>query len=144
MHIIEDEDSCWLWDKYDFWHPRGTVKKDGKHRIPSQIAWEIACGPVPTGMEVCHTCDRPPCVRLKHLFLATHKENMLDRDRKGRGVALKGQVNGRAKLTEVLVQQMRAEYIPGITTQIYLANKYGVSRSVAHRVVKLESWRHVA
>jgi HNH endonuclease len=49
-----------------------------------RIVWQEANGPIPDGMEICHTCDNPPCVRLDHLFLGTHRENLQDMSRKGR------------------------------------------------------------
>jgi hypothetical protein len=49
-----------------------------------RIVWEAANGPIPDGMEVCHSCDNPPCARLEHLFLGTHRENLQDMARKGR------------------------------------------------------------
>ena len=57
----------------------------------SRVAWELYVGPVPKGMEVCHHCENPACVNPEHLFLGTHKDNMNDRDRKGRTIA--GQSN---------------------------------------------------
>ena len=59
--------------------------------VSSRVAWELYVGPVPKGLEVCHHCDIPACVNPEHLFLGTHKENMEDRDRKGRAIA--GQSN---------------------------------------------------
>jgi hypothetical protein len=44
--------------------------------------WEQVNGSIPPGLEVCHRCDNPPCVR--HLFLGTHKQNMEDAAAKGR------------------------------------------------------------
>lgn len=49
-----------------------------------RYAWERVNGPVPAGMEVMHACDNPICVRLDHLSLGTHQENMRDASAKGR------------------------------------------------------------
>jgi len=40
-----------------------------------RVAFELASGPIPTGMLVDHICHRPLCIRPEHLQLATRKEN---------------------------------------------------------------------
>lgn len=52
-----------------------------------RYSWELANGPVPPGMFVCHRCDNPACVRPEHLFLGTAKDNTQDMLTKGRGAA---------------------------------------------------------
>ncbi len=52
----------------------------GTHRV----GWELANGPIPSGMCVCHKCDRPSCVRADHLFLGTMADNDADKATKGR------------------------------------------------------------
>lgn len=39
-------------------------------------------GPIPDGMQCCHTCDNCHCVNPSHIFLGTHKDNALDSVRK--------------------------------------------------------------
>lgn len=81
---------CFLWTAafddggYGRFGFRPHGEKNYRAVAAHRAAWELYVGPVPEGMEVCHHCDNPMCVRISHLFLGTHKENMDDRDTKGR------------------------------------------------------------
>lgn len=66
----------------------GIMRVRGKVLKTHRIAWELANGPIPDGLSVCHSCDNPPCCNVEHLFLGTHADNMADmiakkRDRPG-------------------------------------------------------------
>lgn len=49
-----------------------------------RVAWELANGPIPDGLDVLHACDNPPCCNVRHLSLGTHADNMADMAAKGR------------------------------------------------------------
>lgn len=99
-----------------------------------RVAYERAFGPIPEGLDVCHRCDNPPCCNPEHLFLGTHAENMADKAAKGRAS------RNNAKLTSADVREMRARYEIGSASQSQLARDFGVSASVARRVVLRLSW----
>lgn len=104
--------------------------------------WEAVHGPIPSGMNVCHTCDNPPCVRPDHLFLGSHAVNQ--RDRKAKGRSGYGEHNGRAKLTDEDVVGIRQQYASGLATQRQLSQEHGVSQRMISKIVRREAWTHLS
>jgi hypothetical protein len=82
------ETGCWDWTGYRWGRNMrpafGGV--GGAQTTASHIAYAWKNGEVPINREVCHTCDNENCVNPNHLWLGSHKENMRDMWRKGRGV----------------------------------------------------------
>lgn len=116
----------------------------GRRIMAHRLSWELANGaPVPSHLVVCHACDNPPCVRPEHLWLGSKGENNLDRDRKGRQVALPGSRNGNHKIFEDDVRVIRASRAAGVSAAT-LAVRFGVSTVTVQRIVARKGWRHVA
>lgn len=62
----------------------GTTKVAGRTFYVHRLLYAIAFGYVPADKFVCHKCDNRRCMRPKHLFLGTAKQNHDDMVRKGR------------------------------------------------------------
>lgn len=77
-------DSCWEWTAAVSQFGHGRVRFRGRDAMAHRVAYEIAKGPIPDRMFVCHHCDNPRCVRPSHLFIGTHDDNMRDMAEKGR------------------------------------------------------------
>ena len=90
----------------------GSFNFNGTIETASRVAFFLTHGAIPQNLFVLHHCDKPLCVNPEHLYAGTHKENMNDRDKRGRtgGIAItsKGEGNIKAKLTEQDVLAIRA------------------------------------
>jgi hypothetical protein len=137
-------------------HGYGTIGSgghDGKTHYVHVAAFELRHGPVPPGMKVLHECDVKLCVL--HLYAGTHADNMRDRQARGRTASgnrngartkpeafPKGSARGHAKLTEDQVRALRRARAEG-TTQVALAEKYGVSSGLVCRILQRQIWTHI-
>lgn len=141
MRLVSQEPNtgCWLWlgsaTRYGrFWF--NSKKPTSAHRA----AWILFRGAIPDGLSVCHKCDMPPCANPDHLFLGTHRENMLDAGRKGRLSVQLGERHHHAKLSLDQVREIRA--LRGQFTARELGVQFGVSACQISAVQTGRAWRH--
>lgn len=108
------------------------------HRL---VALAFLGDPEP-GQEVAHNDGSGTNNHLPNLRWATSKENHADR--RVHGTAPLGRLNGRAKLTDAAVRDIRRRYAEGGIRQLDLAEEFGVSRNVVSAVIRRKRWAHVA
>lgn len=120
----------------------GVRRIAGRNVRVHRLAWEQANGPVPADRIVMHLCDNPPCYRLDHLVLGTHKDNSDDKWAKGRGNAPRGEAAGRARLTEAQVFEVLQRLQQG-QSQRSIAKHFGVSAGAIQHIAQGRNWRHL-
>ena len=120
------DDECWPWTatKSRLGYGKFTLGVNNKVNA-HRYSYEIANGPIPDGMLVCHGCDNPPCVNPKHLFVGTHKDNMQDAVKKGR--AARGSRLPQTKLTDAQVLEAVSLAKDRSRTIESVAKLYGIS-----------------
>jgi hypothetical protein len=140
---VEKTPDCWLWTKN---RNRGygmicDVTAPNRYRFVHRLAWEIHFGPIPEDLFVLHRCDVRHCVNPAHLFLGTHRDNVDDMMRKGRQG--KGIRNGRSRVTDEQVIEIRRLYSLGKLSQGDLGRMFGVARSTIGMLVRGDTWPHL-
>ena len=75
---------CRLWFGAGEQDGYGVIYYEGRTQNAHRVAWQLAHGAIPEGLQVLHECDTPACINVKHLFLGTAADNMADKMKKGR------------------------------------------------------------
>lgn len=136
---VDRSGECWIWKGAHDAAGYGDMGRDGRaHRV----SYALAFGPIPPGMWVLHRCDNPPCVRPEHLFLGTHQDNMDDMNTKGRNAQPRGEAHSAAKLSDLVVREMRQARARGEGLRA-IARRIGISHQAAGAAIHGKTWRRV-
>ena len=136
---------CWEWNGPYWGRGYGRINFGGKGYYVHRLMWEMRHGEIPTGMQVCHHCDNPPCINPEHLFLGTPSENFIDAIKKGRVQMLPphsmpGENHPLVKLTSEQVKIIREERKSGVSAR-EIARRYNVSTGHIRQIVSGNRWK---
>jgi hypothetical protein len=132
---VDKTNSCWIWTRSlnHYGYGQFSIGADNVHLAHRWIYQQINNKTLPRHIKVCHSCDTPACVRPDHLFEGTHKDNMNDRDSKGRQSHNR---KNNAKLTESDIRIIRSDKRP----RKVLADHYGVDVATISRIRLKHNW----
>lgn len=130
----------------------GGISRDGRYGSVSyrnrncrvhRVAYELANGPIPPGLEVLHSCDRPLCVNPEHLSVGTNADNVTDKVAKNRQAKGVGCRHPHRVFTEALVLELRRLRSEGWGL-IALTRRYRCTKQCIMAILKGRTWRHVS
>jgi|SRR6187399_337570 len=154
-------DACWIWT--------GGILKNGygqfgirrlkeRHTLYAhRVAYFLAYGVDPGGLQVCHKCDVKLCVNPAHLWLGDQGQNVRDAVAKGHmqtgdkhfyrrhpELVQRGEQRGKAaKLKEADVIEIRRMFATGMYFQYEIAEMFGVCQTNISMIVNRKHWRHL-
>jgi hypothetical protein len=129
---------CWLWIGTTDGRGYGMVSFRSKDRRAHRVSYELFKGPIPAGLHILHRCDNSACVNPAHLRAGTAKENMADREARGRR-DVRGEQIGTSKLTEQQVLEIRSSML----RRQELADKYGIHPHHVWLIRTGRAWKHL-
>jgi hypothetical protein len=146
---VRDPDECWEWQAARVRQGYGRFwigGHEGWNIRAHRFAYELVIGEIPWGLDVCHSCDNPPCVNPAHLWVGTKKDNALDMVRKGRAwkPTWAGEGAPGAKLTWEQVREIRALAKTTGLTRRELGALYGVAGNTVSMIVHGQIWKELS
>lgn len=113
-------------------HGYPQASANGRVGTAHRLLWELVNGPIGPGLVVRHRCNNKLCVRLEHLVLGTHHDNMEDHART--------LSHPRRKLTSDQAREIKAllaEHVP----QRLIAARFGITQHSVHAIKRGLSYR---
>ena len=141
---VAKSDGCWLWTGPSSDNGYGRIGKGGRGggvEYVHRLSYEMHRGPIPPGMQVCHTCDVRRCVNPNHFFLGNHADNMHDAMRKGR-IDTRGAGNAMSTITTEQALEIRERHDRG-EGGASISRAMGITVGIVRRVGNRTRWGHL-
>lgn len=120
----------------------GYVRLGGRHsayQYAHRLVWEVANGPIPSGLQIDHLNGRKTDNRACNLEAVTQSENV--RRALAAGLMPRGAERPEAKLTDAVVLTIRAT--TGEVSSSAWARALGVDKTTVRHARIGKTWRHV-
>ena len=76
--VEKSPNGCWLWTGAISMKGYARFGVNGRNCHGHRVSYQLFRGDIPDGMQVCHKCDNPRCVRPDHLFIGDNSANQRD------------------------------------------------------------------
>lgn len=132
--FVIKKEGCWDWlgAKQKMY---GCFSYFYKTMRAHRASWIIHRGPIPINMHVLHECDNPTCTNPDHLFLGTHRDNMVDMRKKEYHKQY-------SKLTLDEVREIK-KLLNNKIKQIDIAKQFNVNFVTIHDIKHGKSWKNI-
>jgi len=139
------QNGCIEWQKYKIKNGYGRLGiRNRKSVLVHRKVYEEMNGIIlDVKSLVCHKCDNPSCINPDHLFIGSHKDNLLDSISKKRRLYKSGELMHNAKLNWDLVKYMREKRNIGWTTS-KISNEININHGTVRSVCANRSWKQEA
>lgn len=114
-----------------------NFKVKGRNLLAHRVAYEVAVGPIPHGLEIRHLCDNRKCINSDHLRPGTRQENVDDCTSQLRHTW--GEQSGSAKLTADQVYDIRASDEKASA----LADRFRITTKTVGQIRARTRWAHL-
>lgn len=125
----ENENGCLEWTACLCANGYGRFQYNKKSYKTHRFAWIIKNGIIPNDRIICHTCDNPKCVNIKHLWIGTDKENIHARMKRGK--------HKKKCLTQEQENNLALSYYTSYATITELAKQYHISKTLAAKTIRM-------